>query len=269
MTCWVLLRGLTREARHWGELPGRLGSGLPDARVRALDLPGNGTRWLERSPTSIEPMVETSRAALKALGESPPYVLVGMSLGAMVAVAWAAAHADELAGLVLINTSSRALSPWHRRLRWQQLPTLFRILATRDRAARERLVLRLTTRHPPQPEAALIETWTGWSRAFPVSIANALRQLVAAARFRGSRLPVHVPVLVLTAQKDALVDPGCSLALARAWGAELRVHPTAGHDLPLDDSGWVAEQIADWWRSVHPQARAGSSTATGSVSSLR
>jgi hypothetical protein len=44
------------------------------------------------------------------------------------------------------------------------------------------------------------------------------------------------------------------LALAGAWGAALRVHPTAGHDLPLDDGGWVAEQISTWWLSVHPQA---------------
>ena len=254
MTCWLLLRGLTREARHWGKLPERLVSGLEGVRVLALDLPGNGARWRERSPTSIGPMVEESRATLELTGQGPPYVLVGMSLGAMVAMAWASAHADEVIGVVLINSSSRALSPWHRRLRWHQLPLLLRILATRDRRVRERHVLHMTSRHPPQPDATLIESWTAWSREFPVSGANALRQLLAAARFRGPRTPLHVPVLVLAATKDALVDPTCSLALAREWGAELRVHPTAGHDLPLDDGGWVAEQIADWWRNAHPQA---------------
>ena len=254
MTCWVLLRGLTREARHWGELPGRLGSGLPDARVRALDLPGNGARWRQRSPTSIGPMMEASRATLKSAGADPPYVLVGMSLGAMAAMAWAAAHPDEVIGVVLINTSGRALSPWFRRLRWQRLPMLLRILATRDRLARERLVLRLTSRHPPQPVAPLIESWAVWSREHPVSVANAFRQLLAAARFSGARPPTQVPVLVLAAAQDALVDPACSLALARAWGAALRLHPTAGHDLPLDDSGWVAAQIASWWPNARPQA---------------
>ena len=68
--------------------------------------------------------MEASRAALDIVGEEPPYVLVAMSLGAMAAMAWAAAHPDEVSGLVLINTSSRALSPWYRRLRWQRLPML-------------------------------------------------------------------------------------------------------------------------------------------------
>lgn len=254
MTRWILLRGLTREVRHWGAFPERLHVALDDARVLALDLPGNGTRWRQRSPASIGPMMEASRAALDIVGEEPPYVLVAMSLGAMAAMAWAAAHPDEVSGLVLINTSSRALSPWYRRLRWQRLPMLLRILATRDRAARERLVLRLTSRHPPQPEATLIESWAAWSREYPVSGANALRQLMAAARFRGPRVPMRVPVLVLSAERDALVDPACSLALARELDADLRVHPTAGHDLPLDDSAWVAEQIAGWWLTARPQA---------------
>jgi hypothetical protein len=39
--------------------------------------------------------------------------------------------------------------------------------------------------------------------------------------------------------------------MSRAWRAELREHPSAGHDLPLDDPAWVAGRIAEWWlRSV-------------------
>ena len=38
---WVLLRGLTREARHWGGFPERLGAAL-GVEVHCLDLPGNG-----------------------------------------------------------------------------------------------------------------------------------------------------------------------------------------------------------------------------------
>jgi pimeloyl-ACP methyl ester carboxylesterase len=254
MTGWILLRGLTREARHWGALPERLAARLGGLPVVALDLPGNGTRWRERSPTSIDSMVAASRDALRAAGREPPYVLVGMSLGAMVAMAWATSRADEITGLVLINSSSRGLSPWHERLRWRQIPALLRIVVTRDALAHEQCVLRLTSRHPPQPEASLLTSWAAWRRERPVSSANAMRQLLAAACFRGVDVPATLPTLVLNSDKDALVDPACSLALARAWGAELRVHPTAGHDLALDDGGWVAEQIAAWWLSIRPQA---------------
>lgn len=254
MIRWILLRGLTREARHWGDLPERLAFCLGGACVVALDLPGNGMRCRESSPTSIGPMVAACRDALHAAGHEPPYALVGMSLGAMVAMAWATLHAGELAGLVLINSSSRGLSAWHRRLRWRQIPAMLRIVATRDAIARERRVLRLTSRHPPKPETRLLASWAAWRREHPVSGANAIRQLLAAARFRGPDTSTSLPVLVLASEKDALVDPACSVALASAWDADLRVHPTAGHDLPLDDGGWVAVQVRAWWLSIRPQA---------------
>jgi predicted alpha/beta hydrolase family esterase len=51
---------------------------------------------------------------------------------------------------------------------------------------------------------------------------------------------------VLVSAADGLVDPRCSQRLAQAWGAPMRKHPTAGHDLPLDDGAWVAREVAAW-----------------------
>ena len=42
MDTWILLRGLTREASHWGAFAGDFQTALPQAQVVALDLPGNG-----------------------------------------------------------------------------------------------------------------------------------------------------------------------------------------------------------------------------------
>jgi hypothetical protein len=55
-------------------------------------------------------------------------------------------------------------------------------------------------------------------------------------------------VLVLCSAADTLVDPDCSRRIAAALGASLAVHPSAGHDLPLDDGAWMAEQVALWQR---------------------
>ena len=68
MTRWVLLRGLSREARHWGPLPDLLAQALPGARVLTPDLPGNGRRWRERSPNRIDAMVDALRTELQAFG---------------------------------------------------------------------------------------------------------------------------------------------------------------------------------------------------------
>jgi pimeloyl-ACP methyl ester carboxylesterase len=83
-------------------------------------------------------------------------------------------------------------------------------------------------------------------RARPISRANALRQLLSAARFHAPALAPEVPLLVLASRQDALVDPRCSRRVAELWRADFAEHPTAGHDLPLDDGPWVAQQISRW-----------------------
>jgi pimeloyl-ACP methyl ester carboxylesterase len=250
MTRWVLLRGLTREARHWDALPQRLALELDGASVLTPDLPGNGSRHDERSPGTVAGHVAACRAALHAAGHAPPYVLLGLSLGGMVAMAWAAHHPDEVCGLVLVNSSARGTGPWHRRLRLRAWPGLARAVLARKPVVRERAVLALTARHPAAPRETLVADWARWHAERPVSSANALRQLVASARFRLPHPAPAVPALVMTSGGDGLVDPGCSRALADAWNAPLARHPTAGHDLPLDDPAWVAGTIGAWWRSV-------------------
>ena len=113
---WLLLRGLTREAGHWGDFPCQLQAALPEARILAIDLPGNGTLHRQASPSTIPAMVAACRAELATRGVAGPVHLVAMSLGAMVAIAWAAAHPDELSGSVLINGSLRGINPLHQRL---------------------------------------------------------------------------------------------------------------------------------------------------------
>jgi alpha-beta hydrolase superfamily lysophospholipase len=92
----------------------------------------------------------------------------------------------------------------------------------------------------------VLDDWARLRAARPVSTSNTLRQLMAAARFRPSMPPPAVPLLVLASGRDALVDSRCSLQLARRLHAEVAVHPSAGHDLTLDDGPWVVAQIGRW-----------------------
>ncbi len=246
MSTWVLLRGLTRESRHWGEFPAVLQRQLGSVQVVALDQPGNGQLNAQASPTRVGEMAEACRMALRERGLEPPYHLLAMSLGAMVALAWANEHPEELQGCVLINTSLRAFSPWYQRLRPRNYGRVLGMALSRDLEANERTVLAMTTRHPAVDKTTLLAQWTSWRRERPVSRANALRQLWAAARFSTPREAPEVPLLVLVSAADGLVDPRCSQRLAQTWGAEVRTHPTAGHDLPLDDGAWVAREVAAW-----------------------
>lgn len=244
---WLLLRGLTREAGHWGDFPRELQAALPGARILAIDLPGNGKLHRQASPTTIPAMVAAARAELAARGMFGPVHVVAMSLGAMVAVAWAVAHPDELAGCVLINSSLRGVNPVRQRLQPASWLPLLSVPLKRTARQREAVILRLTSRRAP-PD--VLDAWAGLAGRHPVSTLNALRQLLAAARFQAPAVPPAVPMLVLCGGRDALVSPECSLALARRWDLPVHLHPDAGHDLPLDDGAWVAERIKDWAASL-------------------
>ncbi|AMM24661.1 alpha/beta fold hydrolase [Variovorax sp. PAMC 28711] len=242
---WVLLRGLTREAGHWGALPTLLSERLPGVRVLTIDLPGAGARHALQSPLSIRTAMEDCRAQLHALGVTRCHLLA-MSLGAMVAVEWAHRHPEEIGSAVLVNTSLRPFSAFHQRLRPRHYAALLGVLwPWRNAHSREATVLRLTSRlHDARASRALIDDWVALRARHPVSTVNALRQLVAAARYRAPAQPPAVPLKVLVGAGDALVNPLCSHRLAGRWRLPIAVHPSAGHDLALDDPQWVVAQAA-------------------------
>jgi pimeloyl-ACP methyl ester carboxylesterase len=243
---WVLLRGLTRDQRHWGAFASDFAAAFTNAPVITLDLPGNGALNAMRSPGRVDAMAAFCRNELRERGVAPPYRILAMSLGAMVATAWAHEHPNEIAGAVLINTSLRPFSPVHRRLKPSR--ALLRLLLSRhDRFASERAVIALTSNTPRQDDDTLARRWAAYRSERPVSAANTLRQLWAASRFAAPPTspfsPPFARVLLLTSERDVLVDTRCSLALAQAWQCELESHPWAGHDLPLDDPTWVIDAV--------------------------
>lgn len=256
MSTWVLLRGLMREQRHWGDFPAQLGMALPGATVITLDLPGNGARHRDDSDTSVAGMVESARASVRAAGVQGPVHVLALSLGAMVAVEWAARHPRELAGVVLVNTSMRPFSRFHQRLRWQNYPAILSMALRGGAARRERTILHLTS-NGHAGDAALLARWEAIGATAPVSRMNALRQLWAAARYRAPATPPAVPMLVVASEGDRLVDPACSLTLAAAWNVACKLHSSAGHDLPLDESEWLVAIVAKW---AGQQAQASSGT---------
>jgi len=250
MTTWILLRGLTRESAHWGSFVADFERALPGHGVTALDLPGNGLLNLVPSPTTVAGMVAECRAELVRRGVAPPYHLLAMSLGAMVATEWARVAPHEVSGCVLINTSFKPFSPFYQRLRPRNYPALLGVVVRRASAEQvERTVLRLTSHRAAELDSVVAQ-WAQVRRSRPVSASNALRQLAAAARYRAPATAPTARVLLLGSERDGLVNGQCSTAIAKAWRVPLRLHPRAGHDLPLDDGHWVVEQVRLWLADI-------------------
>ena len=82
---WLLLRGLTRERRHWARFPEVFERAMPGARTIGVDLPGVGTEAGQLSPASVPEIVDHVRARWPR-SEGGPWSLLGISLGGMLAV---------------------------------------------------------------------------------------------------------------------------------------------------------------------------------------
>lgn len=269
---WILLRGLARESRHWGSFAQELARVIPGARVDALDLPGTGCFSEMRSPISVPAITDFVRDKFLERRESweresresrespgtrlsgssstmPPAHLVAVSLGGMVAADWLERYPDDFVSGVMINTSFRGLSPLSARLAPTSYLHLLNIMRSRDTYQRERHVLRMVSNRPEIREVTARE-WAAIYDSRPVSHENFFRQLLAAGRYEPSGRAPGIPVLVLNSARDRMVDPSCSELIAQRWNAEIRRHPTAGHDLPLDAGGWVIDQIRDFWEEM-------------------
>lgn len=239
---WILLRGLTRESRHWGVFATLLAA---REGVLPIDLPGNGTEAHARSPLAVDAYVDALRAEAPRRGARAPYRVLAMSLGGMVATAWALRFPEEIERLVLVNTSMRPHSRVYERLRpsaWSALVRVARYWDGMDSDDIAETLIHGFTCARRDTLAADVETWRAIRESAHVSRANALRQLAAAARFKARGVP-RCAVLVVSSRGDRLVNPVCSARLARAWGAPHLEHPWAGHDLPHDDPQWLVDTL--------------------------
>ena len=104
----------------------------------------------------------------------------------------------------------------------------------------EHAIWRMTSR---LSDPAVVNDWVKLRQLHPVTPLNALRQLWAASRFTAPAQAPAMPTLLLASTHDSLVSVQCSRTVAQHWHWPLAEHPSAGHDLPLDDADWVLEHM--------------------------
>lgn len=239
---FYLIRGLIREARHWGEFPSHILEQFPGANITTIDIPGAGEFFNSPSPLTIKTMVEEMRQVyLKKTRGEEEKILISVSLGGMISAQWMKMYPEDFDKAVLINTSYGGLSPIYNRLRPSALAYLLKVPALKGRA-KEAHLLRLVTNHNQIFDKTL-NLWEGIQKDRPVSLSNTLRQLMAAALFRVGDWKPQVPVILLASKLDRMVSVECSEAIAKAWSVPLITHVTGGHDLTADDPAWVSREI--------------------------
>lgn len=233
---FVLIRGLFREQRHWGEFPALLSKSFPDADVICVDIPGAGRRNMELSPTSIESMVDKIREGLDG---GVPVNIIAISMGGMIGLQWAEMYPDEINSVICINTSAKNHSGFYHRLRPKKYFEIVKA-AFSSVERREKAIYRLVSNRSESTK--IIDDWISYAEEYPISKTNLFRQLLAAFRFNITR-PVSCRLLFISSLHDNLVSHNATEAIAEKWHAPLLVNAVAGHDIPLDDPQWLCDRV--------------------------
>ncbi len=252
MTNWILLRGLSRETRHWGEFPNILAQKNPKSKIIVLELPGVGKKNHLGSPKKIEDFVESLRPDFLSIKnkeqneKTNEWGIISISLGGMIALNWAEKYPDDFSKIVTINTSASDLSNPIQRIGLKAISKMAKLFIKNDLIEREREILELTT-SMTEVDDNLVKKWASYSKEYPLSRKAFLNQLYAASKFKAPK-KIDLPCLIIVGEKDQLANPKCSIALAKHFKLPYYSHPHAGHDLPLDDPEWLVNQIYQWER---------------------
>lgn len=225
----LLLHGISSGSGSWVRQLERLGDRF---RVVAWDAPGyGGSEPLQSATPSASDYARALLGLIEALGLERP-LLVGHSLGALQAAAFAAAWGDRLAGLVLADPAQGygQADAATRQEVFRKRPAMLKALGP-DGLARERAPALLS------PGATVDKV---------ALVADGMRRLQLPGFSAASWLLAHDDIwrylpdyrralLVLCGDEDSITPPESAVALAERYGQALYVAlPQAGHASYID-----------------------------------
>ncbi len=223
----VLLHGLGSSSADWPEQHTVLEARY---RVVAVDLPGHGGSPLPSGPLTIESMARDVAALLARLDAEPAHVL-GLSLGACVALRLALAAPGRVRSLTLVNPFARVQPAGPGDL--ARLALRMILLGT---APMDTVAAHVARRLFPWPEQrALYESAVASLAATPRRAYFAAMRALARFDARGQVAAIRQPTLIVAGDRDTSVPLAAKVALAAAIPrANLLVVPASGHATPHD-----------------------------------
>lgn len=262
-TVW-LEAGLGNDVNHWSTVFETLAE---RQRTCAYDRAGLG--WSEPGPLprSAERVVDEALRLMRASGESPPFLLVGHSNGGAYVRLIAAAHPEQVLGLVLVDPS---LS--HPDQTCPQLPKALQaaygglVMLAPTGLPRSLLSVLFPLERSPLPPAA--REAHAATRARPDALRALWSEVQAGCAMQASAeaagWPAGLPVeMLLAGRRPAQQDWVPAAAQSLVLAADAAVHEIAdsGHWIQLDAPQAVVEAVA----RVHRRAEAAAAPARAEV----
>lgn len=231
----VLLHELGGTLQSWDGVVQRLGPGV---QVLRMDLRGAGLSEKTRAEYGIDAQVDDLQAVLAASGFPAPFHIAAVAAGCAVAVAYAARHPGDVAGLVLCCPATSVDAD-----RIAYLTDRADLAAAQGVRAVEQATLARS--YPPEATTDVAQRAAYRARFLandPVCYGLANRALATAA-LDGALAALRCPCLVLAGRHDLLRPPAKVQALAaRIQGAAFRIIES-GHLMPVQAPAALAEAL--------------------------
>lgn len=264
--CFVLVHGLGGSWANWADVIPALAA---RGRVVALDLGGHGLTQARPDQSTVPANLQLLQRFVHRVGGGRPAILLGNSMGALLAAQLAALDQHAVAGAVLIDP---AIPPSPRSrphplvlagFGINSLPVVGpRFLAGQaQKVTLEQQVdftMRLVTSDVDRISPALRQLHLNDVRARKERIVDADAQYLAATksvlwtllrrvRYARTMDRIEQPVLLMHGAKDKLIHVRTARALAAAHPRWTYVEGAdQGHTPMLDYPDWVVEQVLSW-----------------------
>lgn len=237
----ILAHAIGMDHCMWDDLAEKL---APSHRVIRFDARGHGKSPVPRRPYTLEAMADDALAILDHLGLGKAH-WVGLSMGAMIGLAFAIDHADRLGRLVLANTTS-SYGPEGRPM-WQA-----RAKAVEKgglEAIRDMVMSRYFSEDFRASHASVVAATAKRFLATPVQGYLGCCDAIADLDYTQDLPRIRARTLVVAGALDAGTPPAMSQAISeRIPGAQLTVIPGAAHlsavEKPLEFAGLVKGFLA-------------------------
>ena len=238
----VLLHPISMRAAFWRPVAEKLKTITSTILV---DLRGHGDSPPTDKPFTLDDLAGDVTSLLESL-QSAPYIVVGCSLGGMVAQGLAVNRPDLLAGVVLADTTHSRGEHGASIMRRRAQDTARGIQFTVDSDLERWLSPDFRMSHPE-----MVNQVRQWALNNSSATISQAWDAIAGLSYERALAQVSLPVLVTTGSLDVASPPASARATAAAFpNARYMEIPGAGHFSPIEQPELFSSIIKDFIRSL-------------------
>ncbi len=248
----VMLHGLTGHAHTWDHTAAALSTRY---HVYALDQRGHGdTEWASRYGTA--PMLGDLLGFLDAL-QLPVVILMGLSMGGIVAYQFTAAHPERVDRLVVLDIGPEIAPAGGQRVAADlagkdvfasEDEAVARARAANPRPTDESLRHRVSHNLRPLPDGTLTYKWDKALRDL-----GAIRDGLSPDERWAAWNSLSCPVLLVRGDDSDILAPQTAERMAAGNPhVSLAVVPDCGHSITLDRPEGLLDAVAPWLAATAP-----------------